>query len=93
MKRCYNCGTELNYGKVSRRDECPKCGKELHVCLNCRFYDKSKAYLCAEVRADPPLDKDRANFCEYFELKEEEEQKTGRLEAERIWQEIFKKKK
>jgi hypothetical protein len=33
----------------------------------CRFYDLSKAKQCAEPVADPVLDKQRANFCGYFE--------------------------
>jgi predicted RNA-binding Zn-ribbon protein involved in translation (DUF1610 family) len=92
MKRCYNCKNIIEIEKVARRDECPKCGRDLHVCLNCRFYDEEKAYSCAEVRADPPREKDRANFCEYFEFREEEEKKEGRAQAERMWEEIFKKK-
>jgi hypothetical protein len=33
----------------------------------CRFYDLSKARHCAEPVAEPVLDKERANFCGYFE--------------------------
>lgn len=33
----------------------------------CRFYDLSKAKQCAEPVADPVGDKERANFCGYFE--------------------------
>jgi len=33
----------------------------------CRFYDLSKAKQCAEPVADPVLNKERANFCGYFE--------------------------
>lgn len=93
MKRCYHCKTVIEMEKVTRRDECPKCGRDLHVCLNCRFYDEKKAYSCMEVKADPPIEKDRANFCDYFEFKEEEMEKSGRKEAEKMWEEIFKKKK
>ncbi|MGH8278709.1 MAG: hypothetical protein ACRETQ_03975 [Gammaproteobacteria bacterium] len=37
------------------------------MCRQCRFYDPGKPQSCAEERADPPLNKQRANFCEYFE--------------------------
>lgn len=33
----------------------------------CRFYDTRKAKSCAEPVADEVQDKDRANFCGYFE--------------------------
>ena len=51
---------------LSRLSECLGCHAELHVCRMCEFYDPRKAESCTEERADPPLDKQRANFCEYF---------------------------
>jgi hypothetical protein len=33
----------------------------------CRFYDLTKARQCAEPVADPVQNKERANFCGYFE--------------------------
>jgi hypothetical protein len=33
----------------------------------CRFYDLSKARQCAEPVAEPVQNKERANFCGYFE--------------------------
>ena len=33
----------------------------------CRFYDTGKAKSCAEPVADEVQDKERANFCGYFE--------------------------
>lgn len=33
----------------------------------CRFYDLTKARQCAEPVADPVLNKERANFCGYYE--------------------------
>ncbi len=33
----------------------------------CRFYALAKAKQCAEPVAEPVLDKQRANFCGYFE--------------------------
>ncbi|MBU6469206.1 MAG: hypothetical protein KGL00_06305 [Gammaproteobacteria bacterium] len=52
---------------LSRLSECLACRAELHVCLQCRFYDPRKPEGCTEERADPPKDKQRANFCDYFE--------------------------
>ncbi|MGH8397042.1 MAG: hypothetical protein ACRETA_02200 [Gammaproteobacteria bacterium] len=52
---------------LSRISVCLSCRAELHVCRMCEFYDTRKAESCSEPRADPPKDKQRANFCEYFQ--------------------------
>jgi len=44
--------------------------KEKHICLNCRFYSKGAHYDCRENIDEIVKDKDRPNFCEYFELDE-----------------------
>jgi hypothetical protein len=51
---------------VRRRDECPACGADLHVCRMCEFYDTSVAKSCREPVAEEVTDKERANFCDYF---------------------------
>ena len=45
-----------------------KCRADLRVCLNCVFYDRSAAYQCRERRAEPVLEKEVGNFCEYFDF-------------------------
>lgn len=65
---CYHCGTEWTGDpKVGRGDACSKCGSSLHVCLNCRFHDKTKHNECAEPAAEWVRDKAKANFCLFFE--------------------------
>ena len=66
---CWKCGAPLKGVPMplSRLSECLICHAELHVCRMCGFYDPRKAESCAEERADPPQDKQRANFCEYFQ--------------------------
>jgi len=51
-----------------RQSVCPSCGKDLRVCLNCRFYDPGAHWQCRETIPEPVRDKDRANFCDYFSL-------------------------
>jgi len=104
MKACYKCGTAIELEKVSRRDECPSCGADLRVCLNCSFYAQSKANECAEPQAEPVKQKEKANYCDFFRFKEgvtrhhrpgepaAEQKKSGKLEAERLWNELFKKR-
>ncbi|MCX7857333.1 MAG: hypothetical protein N2513_05055 [Deltaproteobacteria bacterium] len=93
MKKCYKCGMLIEIERVSRRDECPNCGSDLHVCLNCRFYDETKANSCIEIKAERQREKDRANFCEYFEFREQKDEKKGKKEAEKLWEELFGRKK
>lgn len=94
MKRCFKCHSTIDLEEISFRDECPYCKTDLHVCLNCKFYNSSKHNSCDEPNADFVREKDRANYCEYFkfaESKGEGEKKAGREEAERLWKTIFKK--
>lgn len=67
--KCWNCGESLDDipTPISRQANCPACFNELHCCRACIHYDTSiAADQCAEDRADPPVIKDSANFCEWF---------------------------
>ncbi len=71
MRRCSRCGKELTVeGKTSRRDACPFCGGDLHICLNCRFYDPGAYNSCREPQAERVVDKDRSNFCDWFRFRD-----------------------
>jgi CO dehydrogenase/acetyl-CoA synthase gamma subunit (corrinoid Fe-S protein) len=50
-----------------REINCLECGKPTRVCLNCRWHDKSKANDCAEPMAEEVMEKERPNFCNFFE--------------------------
>lgn len=65
---CFSCGTEMSFPHVpGRRDECPKCGADVHVCRNCRNYDRNAYNECREPSAEVVREKDRANFCDFFQ--------------------------
>ena len=71
MKTCFKCKKELDLGReIGRRDECPFCSADLHVCLNCRFYDRSAPKECREPQADLVREKDKANFCGFFSFRD-----------------------
>lgn len=91
MKRCFKCNSRIEIDKPSFRGSCPSCGSDIHVCLNCKFYDESYSKKCREPMAEPQREKDRANFCEYFQFKEYEEEYSGRRKAEEMWKKIFRK--
>lgn len=51
---------------LSRRDQCPSCSADLHVCKMCRCYDATKTRQCTEDGADDVREKERVNFCDWF---------------------------
>lgn len=64
---CFSCHKEIPLlTTIGRRDECPFCRADLHVCKNCEFYDPKAYNECREPSADVVKEKDRANFCDYF---------------------------
>ena len=75
--QCWKCGTELKNLLLpfSRYEECSACKADLHVCLACRHYDPNLSDACREDRADFILDKDKANFCDYFKVNTKAYQK------------------
>jgi hypothetical protein len=92
MKTCFKCGATVELEKVGRRDECPGCGNDLRVCLNCAFYAEARANACMEPQAERVQEKDRANYCDFFRFKETAQKKSGKTEAEKRWEELFKKR-
>jgi len=68
--QCWKCGTELKNLLLpfSRYEECSHCKADLHACISCRHYDPSISDACREDRAEFILDKDKANFCDYFKV-------------------------
>ena len=66
--RCWNCGTSLAEvpRPISRHEHCPSCFEALHCCRLCRHYQSDASITCDEERADPPVHKENANFCDYF---------------------------
>ncbi len=74
MPRCWSCGAGLSYPRYSmvpREEDCPGCGKDLHSCRNCRHHDPGVNNQCREPDAEWVTDRERANFCERFQLAEE----------------------
>ena len=71
MSACHFCGAPLDPKmRVVRDAECPKCGRDLHACVQCRHYDRHAHNQCREPQAEWCPDKDKANFCEFFEFRE-----------------------
>ncbi len=63
---CARCGQRLELTRPSRTDTCPGCGADLRACVQCAFYAPGMYNDCREPRAERVVDKERANFCEWF---------------------------
>lgn len=92
MKRCYKCGNEwAEIGQVGFKESCSKCTSDLHVCLNCRFYDEHKLNDCQVPNVDPVGDKQKANFCEEFQFADRKAA-AGKSESDKAkekWNKLF----
>ena len=65
---CYRCGVSLADLPLplSRRDQCPECSADLHVCKMCRNFDANVTRQCLEDGAEDVTEKERPNFCDWF---------------------------
>lgn len=66
---CYKCEEKIEEEKIGFRATCPKCGYDLHICKNCRFYQEGKPRDCNIPNIEPVIDKEKYNFCEEFRPK------------------------
>jgi hypothetical protein len=94
MPTCVFCGAEVEVvDRVGRQDECPACRRDLHACLQCRFYERGAHNQCRESQAPYVGDKERSNFCEYFVFgREASAEKKEDAKAKRLLEDLFKKK-
>jgi len=64
---CHQCnGAVTIEGYISRADECPHCGSDIHCCLNCLNYEPAAHNRCLEPQAEWVSDREKSNFCDYF---------------------------
>jgi len=66
--QCWKCheNVELIERKLSFRAICEKCGFDLHVCKNCRYFSPGKPNDCSMPNTEYVNDRERFNFCEDF---------------------------
>jgi len=91
--QCTFCKARIDRrDKIMRSDTCPKCGKNLHCCKQCKFYDPHAYNECREVSAERVVDKERANFCDYFLPRgSTRESVNPAMDARRALDALFKK--
>lgn len=80
---CHKCQHSWTYEPpLARKAECPQCTADAHVCLNCAFFDRNAHHECREEQAEWVKEKERSNFCSYFEPGLGERRSTERLAAQ-----------
>lgn len=89
---CFHCGRRMEFEeRVGFRERCPGCDRPVHICLSCEFYDASYNNQCRETQAERVVDKERANFCEYFTASRRATVQRG-ADARSKLEEFFKKR-
>lgn len=64
---CYHCGKAIPENNLGRQDSCASCGRDTRVCRNCKHYDRSHNNECREEQAGRQVEKEKGNFCEWFQ--------------------------
>lgn len=91
---CHHCRNEVKIeGFISRTDDCPHCGSDVHCCLNCELYDTSAHNRCREPQAEWVSDREKANFCDYFTANKKNAigGKTATVDPRNVFDNLFKK--
>jgi hypothetical protein len=65
---CSFCGSPLPQGRpIGFGETCEACGKDLHSCSNCAFHAFDRRWECSETIDSPVSDKEKRNFCDWFQ--------------------------
>ena len=63
------CGAAVTLSDPIPRDSsCESCQRDYRSCRQCRHYDPSRNNSCRETEAELVEDKERRNFCEFFDF-------------------------
>ena len=90
---CFNCHSGLSFDqgyKISRREQCSHCSTDLHCCKMCQFYDATAYNECREPMASRILEKEKANFCDYFILSGQKNEKSKKEDLISTANSLFK---
>lgn len=88
MGYCYFCGAELE-GPIYRSSECPSCGKDVKICLNCDFYSEASHWECRESIREAVRDKENSNYCDFFRLAKKKSAKKENDDAVDAFNKLF----
>ncbi len=94
MAYCFKCNSPVEYElnkKISRGAECPKCKTGLKCCKMCVFFDLTSYNECKEPVAERIVEKEKANFCDYFMMQVGERKLQNKNEILSKALDLFKK--
>ena len=76
--RCARCGNRLAL-PVERDSRCPRCGVDLHACIQCASFDTSARWECTQNDKIPArvAPKDERNTCSLFTPRTTVERQTS----------------
>ena len=68
---CWSCGRPTGIAtRVARNDSCEQCMADLRCCRGCRHFDPSARSQCRETIDAPIPQKDKSNFCDFFQMRQ-----------------------
>ena len=67
---CWSCGKNTGLeGRISRADSCEACLADMRCCRGCRHFDPTRRFQCREsIEVNIP-NKEKSNFCDYFQVR------------------------
>jgi hypothetical protein len=74
--RCSRCGNLLSL-PVEAGGKCPRCGVDLHSCVQCVSFDTSARFECTQAIAVRVAPKDEKNTCTLFAARTTVERQTS----------------
>lgn len=79
---CWSCGKTWEFSPpLERGDLCSGCRRDAKVCRNCKFYDRHVNRECLESQAEIVKDKEKSNFCDWFQAVSMDNQNQTQVSA------------
>jgi len=67
--KCALCGHALKHATIAPETACASCGKPLHSCTNCSFFNTGARFECTKPLTARIESKSKANDCEHYQPK------------------------
>ncbi len=90
---CYNCLKKFPIlgETIHRTDACPHCDVSIRCCKMCKFYDPKCYNECRESNAERIVEKEKANFCDFYFPDNREAEASAKENAAKAFEALFKK--
>lgn len=92
--KCHKCGANVSLSlnkQIGFKEYCDSCSSDLHCCLNCSFHEVNAYNQCREPSADRVVDKEKANYCDFFSFGSNKSNQSDKAtEARKKLDDLFK---